>query len=179
MRVTCTVEQKRKAVQTYKKPGPFTKTMRKLGYPSNHVLCEWVRDGIKTRKPRKPDAPSKRYGWRLKHEAVSRVLSGENVKNAAEALKVTNCATVYEWVRRFRERGTVALMSKEGQIEAGIYKTRAQLEKSLPDDPEELKDIAARLLAEKAVLEQELELAKNPRAASRKSCRRGRRASSR
>lgn len=51
-------------------------------------------------------------------------------------------------------------MGKEGQIEAGVYETRAQLEKSLPDDPEELKDIAARLLAEKAVLEQELELAK-------------------
>lgn len=104
MRVTYTIEQKRKAVQTYKKPGAFTKTIRKLGYPSNHVLCEWVRDGIKTRKPRKPDAPSKRYDWRLKHEAVSRVLSGENVKDTAEALKVTNCATVYEWARCLRER---------------------------------------------------------------------------
>ena len=160
MRVTYTIEQKRKAVQTYKKLGSFTETMRKLGYPSNHVLCEWVRNGIKTRKPRKPDAPSKRYDWRPKHEAVSRVPSGENVKDAAEALKVTDCATVCEWARCLRERGTVALMSKEGQIEASVYKTRAQLEKSLPDDPEELKDIAARLSAEKAVPEQELELAK-------------------
>lgn len=160
MRITYTIEQKRKAVQTYKKLGSFTKTIRKLGYPSNHVLCEWVRNGIEVRKPRKPNAPSKRYDWRLKHEAVSRVLSGENIKDVAEALKVTNCATIYEWVRYFRERGTIALMSKKEQIEAGIYKTRAQLKKSLPDDPEELKDIAARLLAEKAVLEQELELAK-------------------
>lgn len=105
MRITYTIGQKRKAVQTYEKLGSFTKTIRKLGYPSNHVLCEWVRNGIKTRKLRKPDAPSKRYGWRLKHEAVSRVPSGESIKDVAEALKVTNHAAVCEWVRCFRERG--------------------------------------------------------------------------
>ena len=81
-------------------------------------------------------------------------------KEVAEALGVANYSTIYEWIRHFRERGATALMGKKEQIEAGVYKTRAQLRKSLPDDPEELKDMAARLLAEKAVLEQELELAK-------------------
>ena len=160
MRVAYTLEEKRKAVQTYKKLGSCTKAIRQLGYPSNHVLCEWVRNGIGARKPRKPDAPSKRYGWRLKREAVVRVQMGENIKEVAEALGVANYSTIYEWIRHFRERGATALMGKKEQIEAGVYKTRAQLRKSLPDDPEELKDMAARLLAEKAVLEQELELAK-------------------
>lgn len=40
------------------------------------------------------------------------------------------------------------------------YKTRAQLEASLPDDPVELRRLAARLLVDKAVLEQELDLVK-------------------
>ena len=56
-----------------------------------------------------------------------------------------------------RRRG---LMSKREQVEAGAYKTRAQLEAALPDDVAELKRLAARLMAEKAVLERELELAK-------------------
>ena len=51
-------------------------------------------------------------------------------------------------------------MSKKEKLELGIYKTRAQLKDSLPDDINELKNLAAKLIAEKAVLEQELELVK-------------------
>ena len=65
-------------------------------------------------------------------------------------------------------------MGKKGQVEAGVYKTRAQLEAALPDDVAELKRLTAKLMAEKAVLERELELAK-PRAASRENCRTRRR----
>lgn len=73
---------------------------------------------------------------------------------------MVNYATVYEWIRKWRTEGDVGLMSKRERIEAGAYKTRAQLEAALPDDVDELKRLAARLMTEKAVLERELELAK-------------------
>lgn len=52
-------------------------------------------------------------------------------------------------------------MTKKEKIEVGFYKTKAQLKKELPDDVDELKEIAAKLIAEKAVLKEELELSKN------------------
>lgn len=51
-------------------------------------------------------------------------------------------------------------MTKQEQIDEGIYKTKAQLKQALPDVIDELKDLAAKLLPEKAVLEEELELSK-------------------
>lgn len=66
---------------------------------------------------------------------------------------MANRATVYEWIRKWRVEGGVKLMGKKGQVEAGVYKTRAQLEAALPDDVAELKRLTAKLMAEKAVLE--------------------------
>lgn len=51
-------------------------------------------------------------------------------------------------------------MTKQERIAEGVYKTKAQLKQALPDDVDELKDLAAKLLAEKAVLEEELKLSK-------------------
>lgn len=50
-------------------------------------------------------------------------------------------------------------MSKRERVEASAYKARAQLYAALPDDMNELKRLAAKLLAKNAVLERELELA--------------------
>lgn len=97
-------------------------------------------------------------------------MSGGNVKDVAEENGMTGHAVLYEWVRIHRRKGQVGPMSRKEQIEAGVYKTKAQLKKKPPDDPEELKELAARLMAEKAMLEQELEMAKNARAASRRNC---------
>lgn len=160
MRVSYTPDQKARAIATYKKTGSYAKTIRMLGYPSRHVLFDWVRNPGPKAKPRRPAGPAKRYGWQLKRLAVERVSSGESIKLVAEELGVTNCATIYEWVRKWRTKGDAGLMSKREQIEAGAFKTRAQLEAALPDDVGELKKMAARLMAEKAVLERELELAK-------------------
>ena len=88
--------------------------------------------------------------------AVSKVLDGADIKRVAEELGVTNYATIYEWIRKWRTGGDVGLMSKKEQLEAGAYKTRAQLEAALPDDVGELKKLAASLMAEKAVLERDL-----------------------
>ena len=49
---------------------------------------------------------------------------------------------------------------KKEQVAEGLYKTKTQLKKDLPDSVDELKDLAAKLLAEKAVLEEEPRLSK-------------------
>lgn len=87
-------------------------------------------------------------------------MGGRNVKDVAEENGMTSHAVLYEWVRIYRRKGQVGLMGRKERIEAGVYKTKARLKKALPDDPEELKELAARLMAEKAMLEQELEMAK-------------------
>ncbi len=171
MKVVYTVEQKKKAVATYRKLKSYAATIRQLGYPSRHVLFDWVRESGSIGRPKKHAyTPPKRYPWTTKLEAVEAVMSGRNVKDVAEENGMTSHAVLYEWVRIYRRKGQVGLMSRKEQIEAGIYKTKAQLKKEPPDDPEELKELEARLMAEKAMLEQELEMAKNARAASLRNC---------
>lgn len=160
MRVSYSPEQKARAIEVYNDTGSYAKTMRVLGYPSRHVLFDWVRHPGPKPKPRRPDGPAKRYSWELKKLAVEMVAGGQGVKDVADRLGVVNYATIYEWMRKWRTKGDVGLMSKREQVEAGAYKTRAQLEAALPNDVGELKRLAAKLMAEKAVLEQELELAK-------------------
>lgn len=171
MKVSYTQDQRDLARSVYEETKSYAKTIRILGYPSRHVLFDWVRNPEPKKKPKRPEAPAKRYGWKLKALAVERVSSGEDIREVASELGVTNYATIYEWLRKWRSEGSVGLMSKREKIEEGVFRTRAQMESSLPDDAAELKKIAARLMAEKAVLERELELAKNLRAASRKNCR--------
>ena len=160
MRISYTPAQKARAVEVYNETRSYAKTLRMLGYPSRHVLFDWVKNPEPKPKPKQPERPAKRYGWELKSLAVSKVLDGADIKKVAEELGVTNYATIYEWIRKWRTGGDVGLMSRKEQIEAGTYKTRAQLEAALPDDVGELKRLAASLMAEKAVLERELELAK-------------------
>ena len=160
MRVSYTPEQKAKAIKAYNETKSYAKTIRMLGYPSRHVLFDWVRNPGPKPKPKSPCKPAKRYGWELKKLAVEKVANGQDIKSVANQLGVVNYATIYEWIRKWRKEGNVGLMSKREQVEAGAYRTRAQLEAALPDDVGELKRLAAKLMAEKAVLERELELAK-------------------
>ncbi|WP_164470998.1 IS3 family transposase [Gordonibacter sp. Marseille-P4307] len=123
-------------------------------------MFDWVRNPGPKPKPESPGKPAKRYGWELKKLAVEEVANGQDIRSVADQLGVVNYATVHEWIRKWRTEGDVGLMGKREQIEAGAYKTRAQLEAALPDGVDELKRLAARLTTEKAVLERELELAK-------------------
>lgn len=50
MKVIYAPEQKKKAVKTYKKLQSYTKTVRILGYPSLHVLHDWV-NGLNHKNP--------------------------------------------------------------------------------------------------------------------------------
>lgn len=160
MRVTYTPEQKQHAIKTYKRLKSYSATLRVLGYPSRHILFDWVKGRSHKKASSDPSRKAKHYRWQLKLEAVTKVMNGEKIQEVADNLAVVNYAVIYEWIRNWRTKGSAGLMSKKEQIEEGIYKTKAQLKKELPDNVGQLKELAARLLAEKAVLEQELELTK-------------------
>jgi transposase InsO family protein/transposase-like protein len=162
VKVSYTPKQRQKAIDTYEELRSYSATLRVLGYPSRHVLYNWVKGISRKKASGNSLREARHYDWRLKFEAVRRTLDGEGIRDVAKELGITNYATVYEWARNWRTKGSAGLMSKKEQIEAGIYKTKAQLKKALPDDVGKLEDLAARLLVEKAVLEQELELAKKP-----------------
>ena len=160
MRIVYTSEQKQHAIKTYKKLKSYSATLRVLGYPSRHILFDWVRGRSHKKAGSNPSRKAKHYSWQLKLEAVTHVLHGEKIQEVADSLAIVNYAVIYVWIRNWQTKGLAGFMSKKEQIEKGIYKTKAQLKKELPDNVGELKQLAARLLAEKAVLEQELELTK-------------------
>lgn len=160
MKITYTAEQRRTAVAKYRRLGSYTKTVRVLGYPSLHTLHEWVRNTKPGGNPRATPRPPRHYSWKFKLAAVQRVLAGEDVKHVAEERFMNTHVTLYSWVQLWREHGDYGLMNKREKAQADGFPTRASLERTLPDDPNELKRIAADLMVEKAVLQRELELVK-------------------
>lgn len=160
MKKIYTPEQKAMAVRTYDELKSYSATLRLLGYPSRHVLFDWVRSPGPKPKPKRPEGPAKRYTWETKKTAILRVMGGDDIRDVAADLGVTNSATIYEWVHRWRMGGDIGLMSRKEQMESGTYKTRAQLEAALPDDVGQLKKLAAELMARNAVLERELDYSK-------------------
>lgn len=160
MRVTYTSEQKQYAIKTYKRLKSYSKTLQVLGYPSYHVLFDWVNGRDRKHANHVPRAAYRHYTWEFKHEAVMRASKGEDVKSIARDMGIPNSATIYGWLKNFRMQGVVGLMTRKEKPPSGTYKTKAQLKADLPNDVDELKELAARLIVEKAVLEQQLELAK-------------------
>lgn len=84
MRVSYTPEQKAKAIEVYNETKSYAKTLRILGYPSRHVLFDWVKNPGSKPKPKQPERPAKRYAWELKGLAVAKVLSGGDIKLVAQ-----------------------------------------------------------------------------------------------
>ena len=160
MKVTYTVEQKRVAVATYRRYKSYVKTLRLLGYPSRHVLFDWVRGSKQGRKKPIARAAYRSYSVAVKLEAVNRMLAGDRVVDIAADLDVVNHMLLYKWMHLWHLDGEEGLMARSERKRREGHKTRAQLESSLPDDPVELRRLAARLLVDKAVLEQELDLVK-------------------
>lgn len=70
MKVTYTSEQKRVAIQTYRRVKSYAKTIQILGYPSYHVLIDWVK-GVSHGRPNKVGHVSPHhYSWQTKWQAV-------------------------------------------------------------------------------------------------------------
>ncbi len=80
MRVSYTPAPRETAIATYQRLGSYAQTQRALGYPSRHVLHDWVREGPPSTHPRPPTRPPRHYSWEFKARAVERVLAGEAVK---------------------------------------------------------------------------------------------------
>lgn len=160
MRVSYTPAQRETAIATYRRLGSYAQTQRALGYPSRHVLHDWVREGPPSTHPRPPARPPRHYSWEFKAHAVERVLAGEAVKEVAADLRMPTHVQIYKWVQNWREHGEQGVMSKAEKAKADGFPTRASLERELPDDVDELKRLTADLMVQRAVLERELELVK-------------------
>lgn len=162
MKISYSVEDRRRAVAEYRRVKSVTKAVRNLGYPARRTLYDWIRYGIQQRKPKHTHLleGNRRYPWQLKLQAVELFEAGYRPKEIQERLDLTTFAIVYDWARRFRESGEWGLMSKRERDQHRDLPTQAALEASLPNDPEKLRKLAAQLLVDKAVLEQELSLVK-------------------
>lgn len=155
-----TKEQRREAFRVFKRTQSVTKTIRELGYPGRRTMHRWVREGVKPRRLRKQAKASARYSFEVKLEAVELFHAGWRPDEIVAQCGVRSRTNVYSWVRCHREEGEWGLMSKKERAQRARTPTRASFEKSLPDDPAELKKQMTQLLVEKAVLEKELELIK-------------------
>ena len=160
MRVSYSPAQREAAIATYSRLGSYSQTIRAIGYPSRHVLHDWVREGPPSTRPRPPARPPRHYSWEFKAQVVERVLAGEMVKDVAADLGMPTHMQIYKWVQKWREHGQRGVMTKTERAKADGFPTRASLERDLPDDLEELKRLAAELLVQRAILERELELVK-------------------
>ena len=155
--------QRLKALEVFDRTQSVTKTVRELGYPGRWTLHLWIRQ--RSEPPSSPIRRTtlKRYPFTTKLKAVELFNSGMSPDAVTAELSLNSKMSVYAWAQRFREEGKWGLMSAtERKQSAGIV-THKALEKSLPDDAAQLKKLAARLSAEKAVLEKELEEIKKRR----------------
>lgn len=156
------LQERRAAVADFRRTGSVVKTVRRLGYPGRWTLHLWLREPLLPVRNAKTMSKSPRsYPWTVKLEAVQLLGEGLRPEEIATRLSLTSRMLVYKWAQNFRENGGQwGLMTKSERRQAQGFPTRASLEASLPDDPAELRRLAADLLVDKAVLAEELALVK-------------------
>ena len=160
MNVSYSREQRREALRVYRRTGSVTKTILLLGYPGRWTLHKWIREaGKPVLKPRRAERLT-HYPFKTKLSAVEMFSKGARPRQIASRLGLRSPMSVYSWVERYRQEGEWGLMSRKERGQAAKLPTVKSLEASLPDDPQELKRLAAKLIVEKAVIDQELELIK-------------------
>lgn len=160
MNVSYSLEQRREALRVYRRTGSVTKTILLLGYPGRWTLHKWIREARKpVLKPRRAERPT-HYPFKTKLSAVKMFNKGARPRQIASRLGLCSPMSVYSWVGRYRQEGEWVLMSRKERGQAAKLPTVKSLEASLPDDPQELKRLEAKLIVEKAVMDQELELIK-------------------
>ncbi len=110
MKVIYKEEQKRIAIQTYKKLKSYANALRVHGYPSRHILFDWVINSQKRGRPsKKSTIKAKRYSYDLKLKAVTLSLEGVNAKQIASELDITTHAIIYDWLKKYRIEGEEGL----------------------------------------------------------------------
>src|SRR5699024_12047100 len=143
MKISYSVEDRRRAVAEYRRVQSVTKAVRNLGYPARRHLYDWLRYGTARRKSQRRVLfrSNRRYPWQLKLQAVEFFHAGYRPKEIQDVLDLTTFAIVYDWVRRFRTSGEWGLMTKRERDQHRDLPTRAALEASLPDDPDTLRKL--------------------------------------
>ncbi|WP_299295254.1 IS3 family transposase [uncultured Mobiluncus sp.] len=160
MNVSYSREQRREALKVYRRTGSVFKTILLLGYPGRWTLHKWIREaGKPVSKPKRAERLT-HYPFNTKLSAVEMFNKGARPGQIASQLGLRSPMSVYSWVGRYRQEGEWGLMSRKERGQAAKLPTVKSLEASLPDDPQELKRLAAKLIVEKAVMNQELELIK-------------------
>lgn len=149
--------QRVKALEVFDRTQSATKTVRELGYPGRWTLHRWIRQRSEPSSPPTRRTTLKRYPLTTKLKAVELFNSGMSPDAVAAKLSLNSKMSVYACAQRFREEGKWGLMSATERKQSANIVTHKALESSLPDDAMQLKKLAARLSAEKAVLEKELE----------------------
>lgn len=156
-----TLEERKKAVAEYRRTKSVVETIRNLGYPGRWTMYKWLREPLKPGpKPRKQAKKLRSYPWKLKLEAVQMYKEGLRPQEIADKLDLYTKMSVYSWAQAYRELGEWGLMSNEERRTERKIPTKKSLKASLPDDPKELKKLAAQLMVEKAVMAEELMLIK-------------------
>ena len=149
--------QRLKALEVFDRTQSVTKIVRELGYPGRWTLHRWIRQ--RSEPPSSPIRRTtlKRYPFATKLKGFELFNSGMSPDTVAAELSLNSKMSVYAWAQRVREEGKGGLMSATERKQSAGSVTHNALEKSLPGDATQLKKLAARLSAEKAVLEKELE----------------------
>ena len=151
-----TLEERKRTVAEYRRTKSVVETVRNLGYPGLWTMYKWLREPLKPgRKSRKQAKRLRSYPWTIKLEAVQMFRSGLRPQEVADKLDLHSKMNVYSWAQAYREFGEWGLMSKSERRTERNFPTKKSLHASLPDDPAELKKLAARLLVEKAVMAEE------------------------
>lgn len=100
-------------------------------------------------QPRKQAKTLTHYPYEVKLRAVELFHNGWRPADIAQECCLHTHASVYAWAQRYRKEGQWGLMSKKERAGHGRIPTKAALEKSLPDNPTQLKQQMATLLVEK------------------------------
>lgn len=140
-----------------------------LGYPSRSCMQGWI-NADPRHDPDKATYKSKPMLTRL--EAIRRVADGEPAERVGRDIGATN---VGQWVSRFAEGGTAALLPRprvrrgdgmagrkrgEGRRPAPVMQAPPGVPAELPDDPEALKAIVRELQMDNALLREVLDVLK-------------------
>lgn len=153
MNVSYSREQRREALRVYRRTGSVTKTILLLGYPGRWTLHIWIRAaGTPVSKPKRAERLT-HYPFNTMLWAVEMFSKGVRPEQITSRLGLSSPMSVYSWVGRYRQEGEWGLMSKKERGQAAKLPTVKSLEASLPDDPQELKRLAAKLIVEKAVID--------------------------
>lgn len=83
MKIVYSLEERKIAIKTYKRLKSYTKTIKLLGYPSRHVLTDWVKNPkqFTKEKPKTNQKPGKQYTWKYKKLVVLDAMKGGRVED--------------------------------------------------------------------------------------------------